>query len=460
MGKKKSKSKSTTFNPPLRAPVNKITQYEALRKQFDKEMIQASNNTFNLVASSMLVAAYDMGMSKEDVKELLARCFGILDDVADNLATIDSIMELVHSWGIEIYRTAAERTNASGKIIEKKTAVFYLLEQGVEEIEEILTKCKQHNIDIDYRDVCAYRWEFNRKKYYDTMEIDMSKKDDIFARLDQGAEKKDIIEEFGVKAGTFDQYKCLWNKERRAAEDMNKNKYRVFNLIERGADVQTLIKELGITEAAAIRYIESYREEKQGGEIEVMTENMKKAFELFDKAYSDAQVVELLKLSKSVVHNYRQEWVRINKRELTSEEMAEILAEETPTDVVILRHKGVLPAKKEVKEDDKPTKKTFIPKSNVEETKQEEKEAVVEQAPTKVEAKREPNNQDVTVLVGSNSKLKKVVKVIAIEGEFTTYKPVGPNSFDMEIDGQVITLSRDQMKEFGSELLAVAEEEI
>ena len=56
-------------------------------------------------------------------------------------------------------------------------------------------------------------------------------------------------------------------------------------------------------------------------------------------------------------------------------------------------------------------------------------------------------------------KLKKVVKLVAIEGEFTTYKPVGPNSFDMEIDGQVITLSREQMRDFGEELLAVAADE-
>ena len=456
MGKKKNKSKPASFNPPLRTPVvNKIAQYEVLRKQFDKEMLQASNNTFNLVASSMLVAAHDMGMTKEDVKELLARCFGILDDVADNLATIDSIMALVHSWGIEIYKTAEERTQASGKIIEKKTAVFYLLEQGAEEIEEILTKCKLHNIDIDYRDACAYRWEFNRKKYYDSMEVDMSKKADIFARLDNEATNQDLVNEFGLSSGGASQYLYVWKKERES-EAMNKNKVKAFSLIERGSDAQALVKEMGITEAAAIRYIESYREEKQGGEIEVMTENMKKAFELFDKAYSDTQVVELLKLSKATVHNYRQEWVRINKRDLTSEEMAEILAEETPADVVILRHKGVLPAKKEVKEDAKTPKKTFVPKPNVEEVKQEEKKVKVEQEPTKVE----PTNQEVVVLAGSNSKLKKVTKVIAIEGEFTTYKPVGSNSFDMEIDGQVITLSRDQMKEFGSELLAVAEEEI
>lgn len=483
MAKNKSKSHAIKqkFNPPTRVPNNNMVTMEALRKAYDKEMLQASNNTFNLVASSMLVAAHDMGMTKEDVKELLARCFGILDDVAENLATIDSVMALVHGWGIEIYKTADERTQASGRIIEKKTTVFYLLEQGYTEIEEILTKCKLHNIDIDYRDACAYRWEFNKKKYYDTLEVDMSKKADIFERLEQGATNQDIVNEFGISNAGASQYRYIWKKESEG-DDMNKNKAKAFGLIEKGADVQELTKEMGITEAAALRYVESYKEEKTGGEIIVMTENMKKAFELFDKAEPNTNVEKFLKLSKAVIHNYRQEWIRVNKRDLNSEEMAEILAEETQADVVILRHKGVLPKKNEVKEDVKPNKKHSIPKDNMEEVKQEEKEIMVKQEPIKEkgiapnpafeEAVKDMFNsvprgtskivekEEVKTMAESKKSLKRVVKVIEIQGEFTTYKPSGPNSFDLEVDGQVITLSREQMKEFGEELLAVAEEEI
>lgn len=57
--------------------------------------------------------------------------------------------------------------------------------------------------------------------------------------------------------------------------------------------------------------------------------------------------------------------------------------------------------------------------------------------------------------------LRKVVKVIAIEGEFATYGPVDAcKSWSIEIDGQVLVLSKEQMRTFGEELIQVAEEEL
>lgn len=468
MGKNKNRS---AFLPPVRTPNNQAAIIQQFKMQHHAEILQASNNTFNLVASSMLIAAHDMGMDKEDIKELLARGFGILDDVAEELATIDSMMQLVSSWGIEIYKTAAERTTQSGETIRKKSAVFELLDRGVEEIGQIVALCKSHGMKIDYRDACAIRWEYDRKKYYDSIEkeIDMSKKDDVFARLEKGADKQDLINEFGISSASADRYRYLWRKE--SGEFMaNKKKEKAFELISNGAGKDGLIKGLGITEAAAIRYLDSYKDEKCEGVVESMTDNMKKAFDLFDNAYSESQVCELLKLGKATVANYKAEWIRINKGDLDTYEMAEILSG-TDASIVILRHKGVLPAKKEEKKENVKTKKTFVPRESMvqahEEVKAEEKIVDEQEDIKEVEEIRNEEvnamtkvNQEVSILEGPTPKLKKIVKVIEIQGEFTTYKPVGSNSFDVAVDGQVITLSREQMKEFGEELLAVATEEI
>lgn len=450
---------------------------QKVKETYSKEMTQAANNSFNLASSAMLIAAHDMGMNKEDVKELLARCFGILDDVADNLSTIDSMMTLVSSWGIEIYRTAEEKTSANADTIFKKTAVFDCLGNGIEEIGQILDRCKAHNIQIDYRDACRFRWEYDREKYYESIEkeIDMSKKEQVFEKIEQGADKQSLIDEFGISGATADQYRYLYRKEK--GDIMaNKNKVKAFNLIDRGAGIKELMKELVITEAAATRYFEAYREEKSEGEIEVMTENMKKAFELFDKAYSVAQVVDVLKLGKATIENYKAEWVRTNKRDLSTDEMSEILSGADES-IVILRHKGVLP-KEEKKDGAKTTAKKHFEANQA----RKDDESVAEKEESKPEEKGEKpaqvNGQVSSKQVEAREQhagykyeyrempngLKKKVKVVevaeAIEGEFAIYTPVTSNVFDMEIDGQVITINREQMAVLSRELLAVAEEEI
>nr|DAT81735.1 MAG TPA: transposase [Caudoviricetes sp.] len=428
-----------------------------IQDQYHKEMTEASNNSFNLAVSSCLIAARDMGMSVAEVKEFLQRTFGILDDVVDDLTRIEEMLRLVNSWGIEIYDTAQKRTVTSGAVIEKKTAVFYLLQQGITEIEDILTKCKLHNIDIDYRDACAYRWEFNKVKYYEDMEADMSKKEQAFELLDQGLQNTDLVEKMGISRAAAYQYRYLYNLEK--GEDcMSKNKVRAFNAIENGATKEDLVNELGITEAAAIRFIDKYNEERNGGEIEVVTNDFKnKAFELFDKAYTIAQVRNQLEISDGKAQQLRKQWIDSNKADLSTDEMADILAGEDAT-TVILRHKGVLPQKEDKTNDsNEKVKKHFVPREEREraEANRQEEAPEVKEEKAPVSTK---NDQCLTEV--KRPKLNKVVKVIEIQGEFTTYKPVGPNSFDMEIDGQIITLSREQMIDFGNELLAVAEEEI
>lgn len=456
----KKNNKRSAFLPPLRNPQaskSDMMMIKRIQDQYHKEMTEASNNSFNLAVSSCLIAARDMGMSVDEVKEFLQRTFGILDDVADDLTRIEEMLRLVESWGITIYDTAKKRTETSGAVIEKKTAVFYLLQQGYTEIEDILTKCKLHNIDIDYRDACAYRWEFNKVKYYEDMEVDMTRKEQAFELLDQGLQNTDLVERMGISRNAAYQYRYLYNLGK-GEGSMAKNKVKAFNMIASGASKEDLVKELGITEAAAIRFIDKYNEEKNGGEIEVVTNDYKnKAFELFDKAHTKAQVRDMLEISDGKAEQLRKQWTKENQANLSTDEMSEILSG-VDAATVILRHKGVLPQKEEKKDGTNgTTKKHFVSREERERTEANRTEETPE---VKEEKTSVPTKYNECLTEVKKPKLNKVVKVIEIQGEFTTYKPVGPNSFDMEIDGQVITLSREQMKEFGEELLAVAEEEI
>lgn len=476
MAKTKNNRRSA-FLPPVRNPQNNINDMLLMKKiqdSYHKEITEASNNSFNLAVSSCLIAARDMGMSCKEVKEFLQRTFGILDDVADDLSRIEEMLRLVESWGIEIFDTAQKRTITSGEVIEKKTAVFFLLQQGYTEIEDILTKCKLHNIDIDYRDACAYRWEFNKVKYYEDMEADMSRKEEAFKLLDQGLQNTDLVEKMGISRATASQYRYLWNKEQEG-ETMSKVKVRAFNMIENGSTKEELVEKLNITEAAAIRYLEQYNETQNGGEIEVITNDFKnKAFELFDKAYTTAQVRDELEISDGKTQQLRKQWIKENQANLSTDEMAEIL-DGTDAATVILRHKGVLPQKEEKKDGtNEQVKKHFVSREErerAEANREEETSKVKEEKAHMVEANnkclletaREENGFKYVYREMPNG-LRKKVKVVevaeAIEGEFATYTPVTGDTFDMEIDGQVITINRKQMEVLSHELLTVAVEEI
>ena len=117
----KKNNKRSAFLPPLRNPQaskSDMMMIKRIQDQYHKEMTEASNNSFNLAVSSCLIAARDMGMSVDEVKEFLQRTFGILDDVADDLTRIEEMLRLVESWGITIYDTAKKRTETSGAVIE------------------------------------------------------------------------------------------------------------------------------------------------------------------------------------------------------------------------------------------------------------------------------------------------------------------------------------------------------
>lgn len=501
---KKHKSKPVAFNPPVRYPGGKMNDaaiITAIKKNYAKEMNEASSNSFNLAMSAAIIASRDMGMSVQETQEFLQRAFGVLDDVADDLSRIEEMMRLVESWGIKIYDRSERTTDEASDAIRKKTAVFELLENGLTEIEDILKMCKSHNIKIDYREACAYRWEFNKVKYYKYLEENMSRKDEAFKLFDEGLDNAQVAEQLGLKRSSIAQYRYLWKNENEMEDTMAKNKVKAESMIKNGASKDDLIKELGITEAAAIRYLDMFNTKKDDeGDIEIMTDNMKQAFALFDKAYSNSKVTEKLGLGKATVNNYRAEWVRINKKDLSTDEMAEILAGRN-AEVVILEHKEVFEKKVEAKKDEvkTATKKHFEankagksdePVAKAEESKPEEKsESTVEvtgQASETVEVPNEDNTnvgkltvtlainkeqQEPSIFAGTQGTgfhynivelpngLKKKVKVYEVVeellGEYASYKFDG-ELYDMEIDGQVISFKKDEMIAFANEMLKVA----
>lgn len=438
---------------------------EQLRAAYNKEMVEASNQGFNLALSSALLAFADMGM-KEYLQEFKERIFGICDDVAENAAMIKNIMNEVEQLGINVLMESKERLEYDGKFIANKTAVFECLANGIEEIGQILAKCKQSGLDIDYRGVCGYKWQYDRKKYAELMEVDMSIKDEVFKLLDENPSmtNKEIREKLGVEGNSVVQYRYLYNKEKAGDEEMSKQRVKAFNLIENGADKQELMEKLGVSDAVAIRLLAEYREQN-GVEIEVTTNSYKeKAFAMFELGNSEAKVRDALNISDARAKQLKKEWVDQYRPNFTTDEMAEILAG-TDASIIILRKNGVLPEKKEKEgskhDSETKAKKHFEPsktgKADEEVSKAEESKTEEDRANVAPNCKQEGAYKYVDLPNGLKKKVKVVEVIEAIEGKFAIYTPVQDGLFDIKIDGKVITMNRNSMKILANELMVVTE---
>lgn len=468
---KKNKGKKQVFNPPVRKPINpygKGVTYEMIRKQYDAEMTEASNQAFNLAMSAALIASKDMGFSNEMVQELSQRVFGILDDVADDLATIDSMLHLVESWGIEIYHTAQEHTEKQGETLRKKTSVFQILESGIDEIEDILNVAKKHGIQIDYRDACTWRWEFNSIKYWRDTEMALTKASEAIHMMKDGKSKEEIMTSIGCTESSYATWKCSYNQMYTEDGNVTPKMQECWDGFKEGMTVPEVIKATGYGKSFVFN---AYNEWQLYNDIQA-----KKAGEIKEVRDSDT-----LKEATRKAANVKETEV-LTTDEFTEKFFADMEQNKKKED-------GQDGVKEEIATSNESSKVRKGNEKARETTGKEEQEAATS---AKVETSSIEdgtdlaifNGEDVPVFTGTQGqgkgmyinqefeeavkdmvesrrpKLKKVVKLVAIEGEFTTYKAVGPNSFDMEIDGQVITLSREQMKDFGEELLAVAEEEI
>lgn len=463
---KKNKGKKQVFNPPVRKPINPYCQgvtYEMIRKQYDAEMTEASNQAFNLAMSAALIASKDMGFSNEMVQELSQRVFGILDDVADNLATIDSMLHLVESWGIEIYHTAQEHTEKQGETLRKKTSVFQILESGIYEIEDILNVAKKHGIQIDYRDACTWRWEFNSIKYWRDTEMALTKASEAIHMMKDGKSKEEIMTATGCTESSYATWKCSYNQMYTEDGNVTPKMQECWDGFKEGMTVPEVIKVTGYGKSFVFNAYNEY----------LLIEERKKPKE-------ERKPIESIKETAKKAANVKTTEV-LSVDEFTDKFFADMEQGQKKED-------GQDGAKEEVATSNEGSKAREGNEEARETTSKKEQEnttgAKVEE--TSIEDGTDLaifNGEDVQVFTGTQGqgkgmyinkefeeavkgmeasrtpKLKKIVKLVEIQGEFTTYKPLMENSFEMEVDGQIITLSREQMIDFGRELIAVAEEE-
>lgn len=105
------------------------------------------------------------------------------------------------------------------------------------------------------------------------------------------------------------------------------------------------------------------------------------------------------------------------------------------------------------------TEKLFALEKTQNESQPQTEVKPVESVQEEKEPKSEPVKATTEEVKPKRTGLKKVVKVISIEGEFATYEPVD-QAWTIIIDEQELVLSREQMKILAAELLQVADEAV
>lgn len=278
------------------------------------------------------------------------------------------------------------------------------------------------------------------------------------------------------------------------------NATKAIQMMKDGKNKDEIMNDLNMTETSyntyRSSYIQMYMEDGK------MTDKLRECFDGFNEGMSVPEVIKATGYGKNFTFNAYNEWLLINERQKSKEDRKS--PEEIKKSIKEANKKAANIKETEVLSTDEFTEKFFedmqkeeagqgdskekIAAANeVSETGERVEEARTSQSKEEQEASTDASVEEKTVEHGvapeaaskgmelnekfeeavkdmeasiRKPKLKKVVKLVEIQGEFTTYKPIMENSFEMEVDGQVITLSREQMKDFGEELLAVAEEEI
>lgn len=199
----KINSKPVNVLAPI-TPVDTLINKQ-IKRVMDQERVKASNDTMNLLSSIFIIVLKELqGFELEKIEEVLKQVMEQIELCGQELVTIDEMMGLAKSYGIEIHIDEKEMDKIAAWM-NKKMAVFEQLDNGITEIEDLVkaTGCTG-------REVSSFRWEYNSKKYG---VVDMTKKEQIFKSLEDGLSKEQIIKKFGISKGAFDQYKYLWRKE-------------------------------------------------------------------------------------------------------------------------------------------------------------------------------------------------------------------------------------------------------
>ena len=233
---------------------------------------------------------------------------------------------------------------------------------------------------------------------------------------------------------------------------MMMKKVTAFELLDKGIEeVEDISKQGKMTsrEASAFRWM--YNKLKFGKDYEgdvVMASAKKLAYEMFDKGVAFKDAVKKLGSPTNTVKTYHNSWKREVLETISTEEAAPYFAGEK--ELWEIKQEKAQGANNEVVAE--------IPKAQepVQETAAITTE-VVKDEPITIE----PNKQEVSALVGSTVGPRKgLKKKVQLEGEFAVYKPCNINLMDVELYGQVVSMTKEEALTLAGELIAAADEEL
>ena len=438
---KRNKGKRQVFTPPVRQAPNPYSAgatYRQLQEQYNREMTEASNQAFNLAMSAALIGAKDMGFPDDLVVELSQRAFGVMDDVADNLATIDSMLQLVRSWGIPITEISKERTEKQVEALRKKTATFEILAKGIDAIEDIIKVAKERGINIDYRDACTWRWEFNQIKYWEDCKMALTVASQCIHAMREGKGKDEIMKEFSISDASYSNYKCIFNQ--------------------------------------------MFTEDGQ------VTEKMKECWDYFERGMKVPEVIKVTKekkYGKNFIFNAYNEWLLVKERNKPKEgrrtvdeikETAKKAASVKTTEVMTTEEftEKFFADKEEAGQDDTKEKITAADEDNkagerVEEAREDEgKKEQETTSGTRVEKTPVGNGkgleinkefeEEIKSMEATKKKgLRPITKVVALEGDCATYVPNGDEIKVLNNKFEVV-LTKKEMLDLANEMLEAVEQ--
>ncbi|QEH69745.1 sigma-70 family RNA polymerase sigma factor [Cellulosilyticum sp. WCF-2] len=233
---------------------------------------------------------------------------------------------------------------------------------------------------------------------------------------------------------------------------MMMKKVTAFELLDKGIEeVEDISKQGKMTsrEASAFRWM--YNKLKFGKDYEgdvVMASTRKLAFEMFDKGVDYKKAAIKLESPINTVKTYHNSWKREVLETLSTEEAAPYFAGEK--ELWQIKKEKIQGAKNEVVAE--------IPKAQepLQETAAIATE-VIKNEPVAIES----NNQEVSTLVGSTAGPRKgLKKKVQLEGEFAIYKPCNINLMDVELYGQVVSMTKEEALTLAEELIAAVDEEL
>lgn len=223
---------------------------------------------------------------------------------------------------------------------------------------------------------------------------------------------------------------------------MMQEKLKIYELLDQGiTEIEDLHKKTGITSRYCSAFRWQWNKEKFGKDYEgdtVMASKKELAYKFFDEGVmDDNRIAKEIDSTKSSVATYKRDWKKEVLEDLTPEEASPYFAGE----------KELWEIKQE---------KQCAPK-----TKDKTEEVIVQKEEVTAQEEAAPETEEKEVVTATKRKgLKKVVQVISIEGDMATYKPGGLGCIDIDLGGQVLTLTKEEMRVFAEELLEVSEEEL